>query len=236
MAFELKRFWDKAEVVVAKGGYGVALDGRALKTPLKRPLVVPVKPLAAEIAAEWQAVQGKVETIKMPYTSFAHAALDQAVDERAEIVAKIALYGETDLLCYRAETPQELSQRQQAAWDPILHWCGEKLAAPLRVTNGIVHVGQPGASLEKLHSVANGYHGFALKALYDWVTISGSLVLGLAVAERRLGAAEAWGLSRIDENWQEEQWGVDEAATALAESKRDTFLLVERALEMILHD
>ncbi len=233
MAFELKRFWEQADVEKAGGGYTVALDGRPLKTPMKRPLIVPSRALAAEIAAEWQAVEGKVDHAAMPYTQFAHAGLDQAVDERAEIAAKIALYGETDLLCYRAESPQALVERQAAAWDPLLAWCADTLGAPLTPTAGIVHVAQPAASVKALAAHVQPYETFRLKALYDWVTISGSLVLGLAVAKGRLGAAEAWALSRIDESWQEEQWGVDDEARKLADSKRAVFLLVERALSLI---
>jgi len=231
-AFELKRFWEKAEVVSNGAAFGVELDGRALKTPLKRPLVLPSKALAAEIASEWQEVEGKVETTQMPYTRFAHAALDQAVDERAEISAKIALYGETDLLCYHAESPQELSQRQKAAWQPLLDWSAEALSAPLVVTSGIVHVSQPQTSLENLSAAVHTTSGYALTALYDWVTISGSLVLGLAVLRGRLDAATAWELSRVDENWQIEQWGVDDDAQALADSKRNTFVQVEHALSL----
>jgi len=233
MAFELKRFWDDVCVVETEGGFTVTLDNRPLKTPMKRPLIVPSKGLAANIAAEWRAIEGKVDPSTLPYTQFAHAGLDQAVDERAEIAAKIALYGETDLLCYRAEAPQALVKRQEKAWNPLLQWCADTLAAPLKPTAGIVHVAQPEASLKALAAHVQPFHGFQLKALYDWVTISGSLILGLAVAKKRLTAAEGWALSRLDETWQEEQWGVDDEAQKLAASKRDTFLLVERALSLI---
>ena len=231
--YDLKRFWQQAEVIREGQRYGVALDGRALKTPLKRPLLLPSQALAREVAEEWGAVETKVDLAKMPHTRFAYAALDQAIDERAEIAAKIALYGETDLLCYRAETPQELTDRQKAAWDPLLGWSAQDLGAPLRVTHGIIHVAQPSESLENLTRHLEAYSGFALTALYDWVTISGSLVIGLAVSAGRISAAEGWALSRIDETWQEEQWGVDDEAQALAESKRRTFLLVERVLSLI---
>jgi len=233
MAFELKRFWEQAHVVKAEGGFTVHLDKRPLKTPMKRPLIVPSEALAAEIAAEWQAIEGRVDHATLPYTQFAHAGLDQAIDERVEIAAKTALYGETDLLCYRAEAPQELALRQAEAWDPLLRWSANELGAPLKSTLGIVHLPQPEASLKALKAHVQPYQGFALKALYDWVTISGSLVLGLAVAKKRLTAAEGWRLSRVDENWQEEQWGVDDEAKKLADSKCETFLMVERALSLI---
>jgi len=233
MAFEMKRFWTQANVEKAEGGYTVALDERPLKTPMKRPLIVPSEALAAEIAAEWQAIEGKVDHTVLPYTQFAYAGLDQAVDERKEIAAKTALYGETDLLCYRAEAPQELVQRQAEAWDPLLAWSAEALGAPLKPTAGIVHMAQPEASLKALAAQVQPFQGFALKSLYDWVTISGSLVLGLAIAKKQITAAEGWQLSRVDESWQEEQWGVDDEAQILADSKRETFLMVERALSLI---
>jgi len=233
MAFELKRFWEQAHVAKTEGGFTVMLDERPLKTPMKRPLIVPSEALAAEIAAEWQAIEGKVDTSILPYTQFAHAGLDQAVDERAEIAAKIALYGETDLLCYRAEAPQELVERQAEAWDPLLQWSADTLGAPLTATAGIVHLAQPEGSLTALAAHVQPFQGFQLKALYDWVTISGSLVLALAIAKKRLSADEAWGLSRLDESWQEEQWGVDDEAKKLADSKHATFLMVERALSFI---
>lgn len=233
MAFEPKRFWQEAHVVKAGAGFTVTLDKHPLKTPMNRPLIVPTKALAAKVAEEWQAVQGKIDLARMPYTQFAHAGLDQAVDEREEIAAKIALYGETDLLCYRAEAPQELGERQAKAWDPLVAWSGSALGAPLAVTAGIVHQAQPEASLLALTAHVAPYQSFALKALYEWVTISGSLVLGLAIAKKRLTAREGWALSRIDESWQEEQWGVDEEARKLADSKRDAFLLVESALGLL---
>lgn len=233
MAFELKRFWDQTHVVKAEGGFTVLLDKRPLKTPLKRPLIVPSEAFAAEIAAEWQGIEGKVDHNTLPYTQFAHAGLDQAIDEHKEIAAKTTLYGETDLLCYRAETPQELVERQAEVWDPLLEWSAEALNAPLLVTKGIVHLAQPEASLKALAAHVQPFHSYHLKALYDWVTISGSLVLGLAVAKNRLTAAEGWALSRVDENWQEEQWGVDDEAKKLADSKHNTFVMVERALSLI---
>ena len=162
MAFELKRFWDQASVSESDVGFSVVLDGRDIKTPLKRPFILPSRALAEEIAVEWQAIEGKVDTSRMPYTSFAYAALDQAVDERAEIAAKIALYGETDLLCYRAEAPQELVQRQADAWDPLLHWSAEALSAPLKTTAGIVHVAQTESSLISLANHVQPFQGFAL--------------------------------------------------------------------------
>ena len=63
-----------------------------------------------------------------------------------------------------------------------------------------MHEPQPPASLAALRAAVAGRDAFALTALHELVALSGSLVLGLAVADGALDPAEAWDLSRIDES------------------------------------
>jgi chaperone required for assembly of F1-ATPase len=136
------------------------------------------------------------------------------------VVDLLAAYGASDLLCYRATDPEGLITRQAEAWDPLLDWAAQELQAPLRVTQGIVHVDQPEDSLLRLHALTAGFDAFQLAAFHDLVAISGSLVLAFAVMRGRLSVNEAFALSRIDETWQAEQWGVDEDAALLEASKK----------------
>jgi chaperone required for assembly of F1-ATPase len=140
----------------------------------------------------------------------------------------LASYGESDLLCYRAEGPPDLVARQAAAWDPLLSWAGETLAAPLVVTVGVMHVDQPSASLAALHGLVRDLSPFELAAFHDLVAMSGSLVLALAVTHGRLPVEAAWRLSRTDEDWQISLWGEDEEAAEVAERKRQAFLQADR--------
>ncbi len=218
-----KRFGKQAEVTEAEGGHGIALDGRPVKTPAKAPLVVPTRALAEALAAEWQAQEGTVRPETMPATRAANAAIDKVRPQRAEVAALIAAYGGTDLLCYRAEAPGELVDRQAAGWDPLLDWFAQAFGVRLVVTRGVLPVAQPEA-LTAVGAHVGGLDEWELAALHDLVGLTGSLVLGLAVAEGRLTAQDAWTLSRIDEDWQAEQWGADEEAQDHAALRRAALL------------
>ena len=228
MSWTAKRFWSTATAEACEGGFTVRLDGRAVKTPAKTALVVPTLALAEGLAAEWDGQQGKVKPATMPLTRMANSAIDKVAPMRAEVIEELSRYGGTDLLCYRATYPAALIDRQAAAWDPLLDWSATALEAPLRVTQGIVHVTQPPASLTRLQNHVAAFSDFGLAGLHDLVAISGSLVLALAVAQGRLTAEDAFDLSRIDSQWQAEQWGTDEDEQAAELIRRDAFLLADR--------
>ena len=214
-----KRFWTQASAVPCDGGFTVHLDARPVRTPAKTPLVVPSLALAQAIAAEWDAQQGMVRPATMPFTRMANSALDKVAPQQAVVVAEVARFGATDLLCYRATGPIDLVALQAADWDPLLDWAAEALQAPLNVTTGIVPVDQPGPSLARLTDAVAAHSPFGLVALHDLTSIAGSLVLGLAVVSGRLTPAQAFDLSRIDEDWQARQWGQDEEAAEAAALK-----------------
>ena len=218
-AWRAKRFWKQATAEACDGGFTVRLDGRTVKTPAKRPLVVPTLAMAQAIAVEWDAQQGAVKPETMPVTRAANSALDKVAEQFDEVADLLIAYGGSDLLCYRATGPEGLVERQAAGWTPLLDWAAQDLSAPLTVTHGIVHVDQPQASLDCLAALVRAYSPFQLAAFHDLVAISGSLILAIAVTRGRLSADEAWSLSRIDETWQAELWGVDDEAAALEASK-----------------
>jgi chaperone required for assembly of F1-ATPase len=223
--WKAKRFWKAASVTGdAAEGWGVALDGRPVRTPAKARLAVPSRALADRIAAEWDAQDGEIDPLSMPFTRSANAAIDKVAPQLDAVAAMIADYGETDLCCYRAAGPEVLCRQQAEAWDPLLVWAREALGAGLVPTVGVVPVAQPVESLDRLRDRVGSLDAFALTALHDLVSLSGSLLLGLAVLEGHLPAEEAWRRSRIDETYQESQWGVDELAAAAAAAKRGEFL------------
>lgn len=219
-AWAAKRFWKAATATACDGGFTVLLDSRAVKTPAKRPLLLPTLAMAQAVAAEWEAQQGQIKPETMPVTRAANSALDKVALQFDEVAGLLAAYGETDLLCYRATGPEGLIARQAVAWDPLLDWSATELAAPLVVTAGVVHIAQPAESIARLAAIVRSFTPFQLAAVHDLIAISGSLVLALAVTRGRLTVAEAWNLSRIDESWQNEQWGIDEDATALEALKQ----------------
>ncbi len=218
-----KRFWETAGFEASEAGFGVQLDGRGLKTPAKTAVVVPTKAMAEAIAAEWQAQGDEIDPLSMPVTRSANAALDKVALQHAEVADMLAEYGGTDLLCYRADSPTELMNRQATLWDPILDWAEEVLDARLTPVQGVMFQSQDSAALQNLRQRVHKFSNFELAAFHDLVSLSGSLVLGFAAVYQIKTADELWNLSRVDELWQEEQWGFDEEAHDLAETKRIAF-------------
>ena len=226
--WKAKRFWTSATAEPCEGGFTVRLDGRAVKTPAKAAVVMPTRAMAEAAAREWDAQQGVVKPETMPVTRAVNSAIDKLVHQRDEVVDLLAAYGASDLLCYRATAPEGLIARQAAGWDPLLDWTASALGARLVVTSGIVPVDQPAESLAHLKAEVAALDAFRLAAFHDFVAITGSLILGIALTRGHLSGAEAFALSRIDESWQVEFWGVDEDAAALEAAKQRALLEAEQ--------
>lgn len=222
-----KRFWDQAAVEEVQGGFTVMLDGRGVKTPGQAPLVVPTSALAEAIAAEWAAQAEIIDPLSMPATRAANSAIEKIRPHRAAVISALAAYGESDLLCYRADGPEELVARQAAVWDPLLEWARVDLGANLRTTIGVIFVSQDPGAIAALRAPLDGATAFELSGLHDLITLSGSLVIGLKA--RELDEVESlWQASRVDETFQADEWGYDEEAVAAAEAKRDAFKAAHR--------
>lgn len=228
-----KRFWTDVTVGDLGGSFAVRLDGRAVKTPAKTELAVPTAALAEAIAEEWRAVDGAIDPEVMPFTRSANAAIDKVATQFDEVAAMLAAYGGSDLLCYRAQTPDVLIKRQADSWDPLLNWAYDTYGARLATTQGIMPIDQSDAALSALSAPLFAATPFELTAIHDLIALSGSLVLALGVTQRRLSADEAWALSRLDEQWQIEQWGEDEDAAQAAEIKRQAFAHAAILFEMV---
>lgn len=227
-----KRFWTSAEAVAAEQGFAVHLDGRPVRTPARAPLILPSRALAQAVAAEWAAQDAHLRPETMPLTRTANTAIDRLSTIVPAVIDDLAGFGASDLLCYRAERPRELVARQAAEWDPLLDWAAGQGAA-LSVTQGVVPVAQPAESLARLRARVAALDAFRLAAFHDLVALSGSLVIALAVLDGRLAPEEGWRLSRLDEDWQIEQWGVDEEAAALAAHRRAAFLDAARFIALL---
>ena len=168
----------------------------------------------------------------MPVTRGANAAIDKVATQRAEVVALLAAYGDSDLLCYRAAGPAELIAEQVKYWDPLLDWADEKLGVRLRSGEGVMHVAQDPDGLARLTGELDSLTPFELAAAHDLISLSGSLIIGLAVMRGHLSAAEGWAVSRVDEEWQISQWGEDEEARVQDTIKSQAFKNAARFYEM----
>lgn len=218
----MKRFYKQVSIAKADSGYEIRLDDRPIRTPAKATLLLPTQSLADAIAAEWNAQTDKIDPQSMPMTGLSNAAIDHIQPDVPRFAANVSVFGESDLLIYRAEGPRSLVERQQALWDPIISWASKRYDIGLVTTVGIIHKPQAQSTLDRLRDTVAGLPPFQLAALNNLVTISGSLLIGLAMIEKAINADEAWNAGHIDELWQVEQWGDDEfAIKARTHRKRD---------------
>lgn len=232
--WKAKRFWTDATVEPVGDGWAVRLDGRPVRTPSKAELVLPSEALARGMAAEWDAQQEVIAPLTMPLTRAANTTVDKVLPQVEAVVDELAGYGATDLLCYRAAAPAGLVERQRAAWDPLLDWAAAALGARLAVTEGVMAIGQPPEALAALRDRVSRTPAWELAALSEFVTISGSLVIGLAALDRdRPFPHDLFDRSRVDEDWQIAQWGEDEEEAARTAHRRASFDQAGRWLELL---
>ncbi len=225
----MKRFWNEVTIDAERV---VQLDDRPVRTPGRVPLALPTQAMARAVAEEWRAVEGDVDPRAMPLTGLANAAIDRVAPAPAAFAAGLAVYGESDLLCYRAEAPPELIARQEAAWDPLLAWAAARYDVRFETVAGVMHRAQPPATISRLGAAVAARGPFALAALSPIVTITGTLVGALALAERAADAETLWRVAHIEEDWQAELWGEDVLATQMREARRRDYDAAVRFLAM----
>jgi chaperone required for assembly of F1-ATPase len=223
----VKRFWKQVTV----DGQGLALDGRPVRTPGRAALELPTPRLAEAVAEEWRTVGDEIDPRRMPLTGLANAAIDRI--DPATFAAGLAAYGESDLLCYRAEAPEPLVERQRAAWDPLLDWARSRYDVHFETVAGVIHRAQPAATVARLGEAVAALDAFRLAGLSPLVTVSGSLVAALAVLEGAVTPEAAWNATRVDEDWQAELWGEDDLATKARDAHRADFDAGARFLSLL---
>jgi chaperone required for assembly of F1-ATPase len=223
-----KRFYKAAAAAPADGGFAVQLDGRTPKSPAKRPLVLPTRALADAVAAEWAAQVEVIDNSLMPATRLAFTAIDRIAETRAEVAREITAYAASDHLCYRADSPKALVERQAREWGAMLDWAKAEYGLVFTPVAGIIHTPQPPATLAGVEALALTLDDFSLAGVAFAAGLFGSAVLALAVRAGRLTGQRALDLSRLDEIWQAEQWGEDAEAQARAEALGAEAAMIDR--------
>lgn len=225
----MKRFWKTVTIIDG----AIELDGRPVRTPARAALTLPTPRLAEAVAEEWRSVGEELDPRAMPLTGLANAAIDQIAPNPAPFAADLARYGESDLLCYRAELPEPLVERQAVQWDPLLDWARTRYDVHFETTAGVMHCPQPPATIARLQEVVAALDPFRLAALSPLVTISGSLVAALALLEGAADRETVWRAAQLDEDWQAEQWGEDDLAIRARDVRRADFDAAVRFLSLL---
>lgn len=231
----INRFYKKADAAADDSGAGwrVLLDGRAVKTPAKADFLLPSEVLAREIAAEWDAQGDKVQPSTMPIMQLAATAIDRVRPNRDAVIAELTGYGRSDLLCYRASFPEDLIERQAKAWQPLLDWSKNDLGVALSVTEGVMPITQDDHALIRLQDHVEGFDDYYLTALHSLTTVSGSVIIGLAVMKKQIDAKAAFEAAQLDEEYAMEKWGEDAEAIARRDRHRAELLAAGRYLELL---
>jgi chaperone required for assembly of F1-ATPase len=228
-----KRFYD--QVAIEDEGHGVALllDGKTVRTPGKAPFLLPTTALAEAIAEEWRGQGERIDPQTMPLTRLANSVIDVMKGNEVAVLDDFLRYAGSDLLCYRAEGPKGLVALQSKHWDPILAFAKHDLGAKMRLSEGVMHVEQPQASLDALKERLQGFEPWSLAALHVMTGLSGSALLALAVAFGRLTPEKAWEAAHVDEDWQIAQWGEDEEAKQRRANRHRDFSAAARMLSLL---
>lgn len=214
-----KRFYKTASAAAVEGGYAIHLDGRPIKTPARAALTVPTEALAEAIAAEWDGQGDTLDMKTMTLTKLANVAVDRTPETRDEMAVELTRYAETDVVCFLAEGPAPLRERQDAAWTPWRTWVGREMGILLIPVEGLIASPQPEESIIKVGAHALMMDDFRLTGLLWGCGLLGSAVLAIAVEQGALSAADAINASCVDEDWQAENWGQDEDAAAIRAHK-----------------
>jgi len=232
-AWKQKVFWTSVEVEQTDAGYCVTLDGRAIKTPAKVSLAVPTPALAQELSKEWAAQKDEIDAETLPLTRLLGAAIDKISVNVDHTIGQLAQYAGSDLVCYRADRPDELVDAQEQAWGPLVAWLKQTHGATLNIGTGVMPIPQPDDLVQKASLALKPHSFFELAAIHQLITLSGSFVIGLATASDVVSTDAGWDASRVDEIWQIAQWGRDEDAEAMAQVKKGAFVQAYHVLSLL---
>lgn len=216
----MKRFYKATGIDAGEGGFRVLLDGRPIKTPARNVLVLPVEALAKAVAEEWEAQSEDIQPDEMPITRLATTATDRMPILRDAAIQEIADYAGTDLVCYRAPSPDALVLRQHEAWQPPLNWLAERYGITFDVTASLTPVAQPEATLDGIGGLIAAIDDWPLVGVHAATTSLGSVVLALALWHGEIEADAAADASLVDALFEIERWGEEREATRRHEALR----------------
>jgi chaperone required for assembly of F1-ATPase len=229
-----KRFYQGVSVAETEGGHAILLDGKQARTPARAALALPTAAAAALVAAEFEAQADVIDPVKMPVLRLTNTVIDGVAKEPDAVLEDILRFASSDLLCYRADSPDGLVERQNALWDPIIDWTREALGARLVLAEGVMHVEQPRPAIAAIgHHLAGRSDPYMLAALHLITSITGSALLALAVEAGRLDAEQAWEAAHVDEDWQIAHWGEDAEAMARRAMRKRDYLAAVRIIEAV---
>jgi chaperone required for assembly of F1-ATPase len=231
-----KRFYERAEMVKTPDGFAVHLDGKPVRTPGRALVLLPTEEAAALIAEEFADQAERIDPVTMPVTRLVNTAIDGVATDPQAVLEDVLRFASSDLVCYRAEAPERLVERQAEAWDPVLDWARSALGARFLLAEGVIHVEQPRESIGAvgLH-LRQREEPLRLAAIHVMTAITGSALLALAVEAGEIDAEAGWAAAHVDEDWQAEQWGQDAEAVVRRNFRKRDYMAAVQLLAALGH-
>ncbi|MCO5066117.1 MAG: ATPase [Rhizobiaceae bacterium] len=235
-----KRFYKSVALAEENGGVAVHLDGRQVRTPGRAAVILPNAEAARLVADEFDAQANEIDPVSMPVTRLVNTAIDGVANESEAVLEDILRFASSDMLCYRADSPEGLVERQNEMWDPVLEWSAQALHARLALAEGVMHVKQSPMAIQALRiHLANrlgdeaAVRALRLAALHVITALTGSALLALAVEAGEIDAEQAWLAAHVDEDWQIEHWGQDAEALARRNARHRDFSAAVKVLKAL---
>lgn len=228
-----RRFYKEVGVGPVGDGFAVTLDGRTPRTPGQKPVIVPHRPIAETMAAEWAKQGEMIDPEHMPTVRLINSAIEAGDDRVPALRAEVVKYAANDLLLYRADSPQSLVAEQEKHWDAALVKLARHFGIGFQPTVGIIHQPQPKSTLERLTGAVADIGLIESVAMVSLVGITGSGLLVIGHRERLLTPDDVWTAAHVDEDHNVRLWGAVDEATTRRQKKRVDYDAALKVLEAI---
>jgi chaperone required for assembly of F1-ATPase len=219
----MKRFYTLVSTRKTDDGYVLQLDGKTVKTPSGQEIAAPTQALADAIVLEWAAQEEKVKPDTMPLTQILTTAIDKIRDREA-ITESVMRYLDTDMVCYWAKEPEEIAKRQKEVWGRWIKWFEEHYEVPLYTTKKIDAIKQDPEAHKRAWNYIESLDAYYFTVLHIMTSLSGSLVMALALSEGDITVDELFQASYLEELYRGELYNEElHGAAPNEEAERELF-------------
>ena len=206
----MSKFTD-LELVKEKSNLKVLLNGKQLKTPLRKKIVIPSEDIFKKIKKEFSKIKSEINYSDMPIFSMVLAIIDKINPNRKNLHDELIKYSMNDLICYRVSKSENeiLYNLQVKKWNKWIEWAENFFSIKLLISESIMPVNQNDDTSRKVLNILNDLDSWEFGCLYQSTKLSGSFFLGFAYISKIINVKQFFSLSFLEELYQIEKWGSD---------------------------
>ena len=207
----MKKFWKIVQVKKKlKNSFEILLDKRILKTPMQKDLIFSNYKIAKETALEWDIDEKEINTENMVFYGLISTAIDKISNDKVSYIENVLGFINTDLICYRADGPNELVDLQNNSWNPIISFIKKYIDVELKFFIGVMPSKQSLDIFNRLKTLINSFSDIEISALHRMTNLTGSIFISICILKGDVLKNEAFELSFLDELYQAKNWGIEE--------------------------